>query len=535
MSTTEKSVHPRAGILARTSYFDGPGTPSIESQLQMGRRYCAEHGYSVIVELIDHNVSGRDRDIGGTDLERGLDMARQGKLDVLVSREPSRLARDMLRMLLVKEEFARAGASIEYVMVTYTDSPEGRLHGNIDAVISQFDREKIVQQLKRGRYDSAQRGNVMLSANPPFGYRLVETVNERGHPLRTLEICDEEAHWIRKVYEWYVYGDGGGPLSLSAIAEKLTRLRILTAWDKTGRGHERRNHPPGTWHVSAVRRLLSSTTYKGLWTYNLDAAQDIAVEVPAIVGSDLWDRAQRRRQNAITRARRRTRREYLMRGRVTCHHCGQRMFGRNSYGKYSYYTCPGSHLSVPDARRCPSTSYRADFADGGVWEALKILLNDPALLVEHLRQRQELGATDNLWRRINVIDERIADAQRRVDKLFQLYLDDEYTQDVMQEHLQKQRRIVEQYENERADVLRSIDQAAEREARIDGLQELSERVRVNLNAAERDYRQRRQIVDILDATVRLETDGDAQLAHLDIDGEFVATIELPPTRRIRDK
>ena len=66
----------------------------------------------------------------------------------------------------------------------------------------------------RGRIQAVKSGSVLVYGRPPYGYDLVqEDVKYKLHAN------EEEAKYVRLVFNWYTEGDAGsGPLSLAEIA-----------------------------------------------------------------------------------------------------------------------------------------------------------------------------------------------------------------------------------------------------------------------------------------------------------------------------
>ena len=73
-------------------------------------------------------------------------------------------------------------------------------------------------------------GFVIVGSRPPYGYKVVSEPHKSW-----LEIDEEEAEIVRTVFDWYLRGDESGkPLSMNAIAKKLTNLGVPTRGDRQG-------------------------------------------------------------------------------------------------------------------------------------------------------------------------------------------------------------------------------------------------------------------------------------------------------------
>jgi site-specific DNA recombinase len=148
------------------------------------------------------------------------------------------------------------------------------------------------------------------------------------------------------MFQWYA--DEG--LSLHAIAARLIQLEVPTY------------HGHWPWHPATVRGMLSNEVYAGTaygnrdyeveprrWRGGRSAAERqrhhtrhrpqeewIALDVPALISRDLFERVQALRPVRQAQSRRNnTRYEYLLRARVSCTECGLAASGRPE-GRYTY-------------------------------------------------------------------------------------------------------------------------------------------------------------------------------------------------------
>ena len=95
---------------------------SLETQVEACTKKAKELGADTIKEFVDDGYSGAY-------LERPqLDALRDGiadKLfDLVVIYEPDRLSREVTHLLLLTREIERSGASLEFVLTEYKNTPE---------------------------------------------------------------------------------------------------------------------------------------------------------------------------------------------------------------------------------------------------------------------------------------------------------------------------------------------------------------------------------------------------------------------------
>lgn len=237
---------------------------NLKGQLDTCREYAQVRGYLVVAELAEDERGASSASFDLPQLNRALEMARDGESDILVVRELDRFARGLAKQLIVEQEFKWAGVDVEYVLGEYPDTPEGNLNKNIKAVIAEYERLKITERMHRGKRLKVKAGNVSVGGRPPYGYAVKEQDGKR-----VLEIYEPEAQIVRLIYTWYTEGDGvNGPMSLSAIARKLSEMKVPTSVD-SGRRQQaaRKMKGYGEWIRPTVAYMIKNETYTGVWHY----------------------------------------------------------------------------------------------------------------------------------------------------------------------------------------------------------------------------------------------------------------------------
>ena len=136
--------------------------------------------------------------------------------------------------------------------------------------------------------------------------------------------------------------------------------------------------------------------------------QWIAIPVPALIDTEIWDRAQAQlARNATLSFRNNSKYNYLLRCLLTCEACGLAMFGllpgpangapaRN--GSITMCSRQGLH---PDARRtsvCTSRSHQGRGNRAAVWEHVAGLLAEPAATAGPIRPPRRHGKAGSATR-----------------------------------------------------------------------------------------------------------------------------------------
>ena len=143
------------------------------------------------------------------------------------------------------------------------------------------------------------------------------------------------------------------------------------------------------------------------------------MEIPTIIDSPTYATAQMRLQGNAMLSNRNAKRVYLLKGRIRCGWCGQKMYGIPSHGK-RYYRC--SHRDTTLTVRCSGRTVNADTAEGLVWQEILTLLQDPALIMQGLEtqaveRRRDLGQSFREVELIEAVERTVAGLQDRREQL----------------------------------------------------------------------------------------------------------------------
>ena len=227
-------MNKRAVIYARVSTDEQTKGYSLQTQIESCKQYAVERGY-VLLHIFSEDYSGASLD--RPELNNVRDFLANDDVDVVIVYDVDRLARKSIYQALIEEEFMRDGAVIEYVIGQYDDSDEGRLQKQIRGSIAEYEKAKILERSKRGKRGKAMSGFVLVGSRPPYGYSVVSEPHKAW-----LEINEEEAEIVRAIFSWYLYGDESGkPLSMNAIAKKLTNMGVPTRGDKQSHFFKKRD------------------------------------------------------------------------------------------------------------------------------------------------------------------------------------------------------------------------------------------------------------------------------------------------------
>ena len=209
-------------------------TPS-RSRLERCRAYAAGHGYTVVAEHGDKDLSGGRAD-NRPGLQKAIAEACRRKA-VLVVYSLSRLARNTRDAIDLAERLNAAGADLAVIQENVnTRSPMGRFIFTLFSALAQLEREQIAERTSTAMLRHQANGRRMTRPDRcPYGWRL-----DPADPDRLAEDAEEQAVIARIRQE----------------RQKGRRLReIASGLDRAGlRCRGRR------WEHSTVRSILRRTT-----------------------------------------------------------------------------------------------------------------------------------------------------------------------------------------------------------------------------------------------------------------------------------
>ena len=426
-----------AAIYARVSSDKQRENHTIASQTEAVKEFARTNGYQVPEEWVfeDDGYSGANLVRPG--LEQVRDLAASGQIEAAIVLSPDRLSRKYAYQILLMEEFARNGVETVFVRAPQAETPEERLLLQVQGMLAEYERAQILERSRRGKRHRAKQGEASVLSNAPYGFRYVKKTPERpGY----YEIFEPETAVVRKVYALYT-GEG---LAIGAITARLNAEGIPP------RKSEKR------WERSSVWRILKNPAYRGMACFGktknaprqrkitrpvrlnggrvsqraalVDRPREewIEIPVPAIVTPETFALAEERLRQNKQFSLRRTRVESLLQGLLYCRHCSSSLYRssvRTSARTIYYYRCYGSdayrHGGTP---LCSQKPIRQDALDPIVWGEVVRLLEDPSLIENELRRRQEAARhADPTERRLDALEQEEMRLRNSVDRLLTAY------------------------------------------------------------------------------------------------------------------
>src|SRR5918993_3504038 len=190
----------RAALYARVSSEQQSTDQTIVSQVAALAAQVVQDGLTLTPDerFTDEGYSGAT--LVRPALERLRDAVAAGSIDRLYVHSPDRLARRYAYQVLLIDEIRRAGAEIVFLNRPIGLSPEDDLLLQVQGMVAEYERAKILERSRRGKRHAARQGAVSVLSCAPYGYRYVG--KRDGGGVARYEILEDEARIVRRIFAW---------------------------------------------------------------------------------------------------------------------------------------------------------------------------------------------------------------------------------------------------------------------------------------------------------------------------------------------
>ena len=394
-------------LYARVSSDKQAKDKTIDSQIAALKEKITADGGTLIEDMmfIDAGVSGAT--LVRPELERLRDSAAVGAVDRVYFLSPDRLARKYAHQALLLEEFSSAGVSVHFLNHAVGTTPEEELLLQMQGMIAEYERAKIIERHRRGKLHRAKGGSVNVLSTAPYGYTYIRKQLD-GEPAQYI-VNLQQAKTVRQVFHWI----GVERLSIGEVCRRLSEAEIPT---QTGKTH---------WDRSVIWGMLQNPAYMGraafgktkvgtlkprvrpqkhsaetpkkpYSTQRTDRDTWIEIPVPPLVSGELFQAVQHQLDENRKRARIGSRGAcYLLQGLTVCGHCHYAYYGKKispstAKGKrqYAYYRCIGTDAyRFGGERICDNKQVRTERLDDVVWAQVLNAIKHPKRLKKEYENR----------------------------------------------------------------------------------------------------------------------------------------------------
>lgn len=318
-------------IELNVAYYARVSTEKLEQQASI--KHQEEHFEELIHSnnrwkfagsYIDDGISGMHAD-KREEFQRMLRDAKLGKIDMIITKEISRFARNTLDSIQYTRELLSYGVCVWFQndgINTIDDDSEFRL--TIMAGVAQDEIRKLSSRVKFGHAQSIKNGVVL-------GHRMYGYSNNQGK----LELIPEEANMVRMIFQDYASG-----ISTPRIEKKLWNMGY-------------RSFKGGKINRDVIKNIIRNPKYKGYYCGGKVKVVDMFTKkqeflpqsewimfkddgsrVPQIIDETTWEKANaylRERGEAIKSRRTSFKNENIFTGKLFCANDGAPYWMKQHY------------------------------------------------------------------------------------------------------------------------------------------------------------------------------------------------------------
>lgn len=432
-----------AQYLRKSRTEDGMDTDEVLARhRQELDEYAKAHGIH-IVETYPEVVSGESL-YARPQMLRLLADVEDGKYEAVLCMDLDRLSRGRMKdQGIILDAFREANTLIITPEKTYdlTDDLDDEI-AEMKTFMARREYKIINKRLKRGLKHSIKDG--WYVANAPYGYRKI-TVDRRP----TLEIVEDEAKFVRMIYEMYV--NGYGCISIARHINSLgAKPRRSEAFNRSSVAKILRNPTYAgkiVWDQKTHIRKGTKGNPKHVTIYNPREKWTITEgRHPAIIDKELYDKVQDVMNGRYIPGKNDGTIKSPLAGLVKCARCGRNMQRMEMHKGVAYLLCNTVGC-------CASAKY--ELVEAQIIDHLQDVLAELAM------QKPEAAIKPSLDMEaaLSAVRKEIATAGGQKDRLYELLEIGEYDLPTFRERMEKVKAKISALEAREQEILRTIQRS----------------------------------------------------------------------------
>jgi len=298
---------------------------SVINQRSLLQEFVEKHRLDVFGEYVDDGFSGTSFD--RPDFERMITDIKAGKVNMVLTKDMSRLGRDYIQTGFYLERFFPEN-NVRYISLL--DGVDTGVDSTINditpfkAIMNDMYAKDISRKITSVKRDKQRKG-LFIGGKAPYGYILSKTEKN------VIEVDEEAAGIVRKIFAMAL-----DDKSCREIAVWLNNERILSPAEYAGLNTSIKGPYSGKWSSERVAFMLKNETYIGNMVqgrmrkinYKLKKSRKLPPDEwtvventhEPLVSREMFDKVQ-----MLIESRKHTRsrtHEYLLKGLIHCHECG---------------------------------------------------------------------------------------------------------------------------------------------------------------------------------------------------------------------
>lgn len=391
---------------------------SIRAQKERLTNFVNSQDWDIHDYYIEEGVSAKD--MVRPELNRMIQDIENGHIEVVLVYRLDRLTRSVRDLYNMLDLFESNGCKFKSATEVYdTTTAMGRLFITLVAALAQWERENLGERVRMGMDRMIEEGK-WTGGVAPYGYEY----NKEG---KTLQINEEEAFVIKKIYQEYINGYG---------EDRLAKIM-------NEQGYRTRNG--FMWTGKMLRDILRNPIYCGHFRWGGEVHENF---VDPIIDQDTYDLAMKVRESRRTvHSRAAGKSSYPFSGILKCSRCGSPMKGHTTHGRikqdgsrtiFRHYLCTNREC---DIKRINEEVVEETFISK-IEESLK---KYKRIATDEVGNRKQKSPTE---KEINHLRSQIKKLQERKRKWQLAYADDAISIDELKQRTKEDRELQEELEEQ---------------------------------------------------------------------------------------
>ena len=429
---------------------------SIDEQKRLLIEWCRKMDYIVTKCYSDRGISGKAIN-NRPALKELLKDAENKEFDMVLVWKINRISRKLTHVLEIAETLEMNNIAFKSYSEEFDNStPSGKMQFQMMALVGEFERGTIAQNVKMGMCAKAKAGE--WCGGQVLGYDLVPVEKQQGakRTKTVLTINEREADSVRFIFNEYASGKG-----YKAITNQLNKLGY-----KTKKGNN--------FSVGSIRDILTNPVYIGKVRYNvrqnwsekrrrnINANPIITDGIhKAIIDEKLWDKVQAILESKKGKPSRIYDGEYPLTGILRCPKCGAGMVIARTTNKLAdgtkkriaYYCC--GNWKNKGTSVCNSNTIRVDKANEYVFSKLSELLSNEKMVKSIVKNvnKERHSKISPAKKELQRIDKELEKIDRKKHKLFEGYEEDLISKEEFKERKEELNKIAQMLQEQKEPLL----------------------------------------------------------------------------------
>ena len=496
---------------------------SIDEQKRLLEEWCKANDYIIYKCYSDRGISGKnikDRPA----LKELLSDAKEGKFDMVISWKINRVSRKLEDVLKIVNLLEKNNITFKsYSEPFETDTPAGRMQFQMMALIGEFERGTIAQNVKMGMIAKAKSGN--WCGGRVLGYDLVpnNSPEEEKKGKNKLKINEKEAEIVRFIFNEYSKGKG-----YKAITNQINKLGY-----KTKKGND--------FSVGSIRDILTNPVYIGEIRYNVRQNWSekrrrninpnpirVKGKHEAIIDRELWDKVQLILESKKGKPSRIYDGEYPLTGILRCPKCGAGMvisrttntLADGTKKRIAYYCC--GNWKNKGTSVCNSNTIRVDKANEYVFKKIEELVSNEAMIKAVVKNinKERKDKVKPAKRLLSDIDKELKKLDKRKRKIFEAYEEDILTKEEFQIRKDELNEKIITLEEEKKQLLNTISEDVSEEIPYDFIKDILMNFSKILNSSV-SREQQKKLLHMIISKITMNESREIESIKLNINDKLV--------------